>query len=109
LKHLDYKRWRKTDIRLKLRCKSLCFNTAAIKALQSYTLALYGARNNILHDGDEETAAIVNSRLNDEFINYIETKRHSVHVIAPTSAFLSSESSNAILVDGDDGSTLQDW
>jgi hypothetical protein len=41
-------------------------HAVAIIALQTYTLALYGARNNILHDGDGETAAIVNSHLNDE-------------------------------------------
>jgi hypothetical protein len=65
-KHLDYKRWQKNNLRLKLHRKSLCFNIIAIRAPQTYTLALYGACNDILHNGNKETAAIVNSPLNDD-------------------------------------------
>jgi hypothetical protein len=41
-------------------------NAIAITALQNYSLYLYKTRNDILHDGDEETEAIVNVRLNEE-------------------------------------------
>jgi hypothetical protein len=77
-KHLDYKKWQKTDLRLELHQKALClFNAVAnIKALQTYTLALYGAQNNILHDSNEETAVIINKIQFNEEIQKIQKLYH---------------------------------
>jgi hypothetical protein len=66
LKRSHWKKARKSCLRSKLRQKAYRFNAIAISALQNYSLYLYKTRNDILHDGDEETEAIVNVRLNDE-------------------------------------------
>lgn len=51
---------------MKIRTKAIRFNAAAIKTRQTYSLHIDRTRNDILHDGDEETAVIVNVRLNEE-------------------------------------------
>jgi hypothetical protein len=61
-----WKKARKSCLRSKLRQKAYRFNAIAITALQNYSLYLYKTRNDILHDGDEETSAIVHVQLNEE-------------------------------------------
>jgi L-ribulose-5-phosphate 3-epimerase UlaE len=61
LKRNDWKKSRKSCLRSKLCQKAYRFKAIAITALQNYPLYLYKTRNDILHDGDEEREAIVNS------------------------------------------------
>ena len=61
-------------IRHQLRRKAQTFNTTAIQALQTYSLALYAKRNDILHSGDDETEHIVHVRLNNEIKQLYEDK-----------------------------------
>jgi hypothetical protein len=51
-------------------------SSKAVESLQQYTLALWAARNDILHDSEEETAAIVHVRINSEIKQLYLDKKH---------------------------------